>query len=385
MRDVYIVGVGNTACGRFPDKPAHVLAREAAWSAIQDAGIHARRIEIAFCGHVYQGMGVGQRALKEIGLVGQPTINVEGACGSGTLSLWEAWRTIAYGQYDVALALGVENLSRVLSGGPLPLEEDDLEVSLGMGMPGLYAIRASKYMNEYGVTLEQLAEVVVKSRYHASLNPLAQYRKETTVEEVLNAPMIADPLTRNMCCPVGDASAAAVLCSEERVEELSSKMPVKILGCVAQSGKYSSPEGLTCDPSENVWRTSRMAYEMAGLGPEDMDVAEIHDAFSIAEMMVVESLGFCDKGEGATLIDEKSTWVGGGKVAVNPSGGLLSRGHPVGATGLLQTAEIVRQLREEVEPERQVKDAGVGIIETMGGAQPAMDGITCVVSILGKP
>ena len=146
MRDVYIIGIGNTPCGRFPDKAAHILAREAAWSAIQDAGIHARRIEIAFCGHVYQGMGVGQRALKEIGLVGQPTINVEGACGSGTLSFWEAWRTIAYGQYDVALALGVENLSRVLSGGPLPLEEDDLEVAMGMGMPGLYAIRAAKYM-----------------------------------------------------------------------------------------------------------------------------------------------------------------------------------------------------------------------------------------------
>ena len=384
MRDVYIIGVGNTACGRFPDKAAHILAREAAWAAIQDSGIHARKIEIAFCGHVYQGMGVGQRALKDIGLVGQPTINVEGACGSGTLSLWEAWRTIAYGQYDIALALGVENLSRILSGGPLPLEEDDLEVSIGMGMPGLYAIRASKYMNEYGVTLEQLAEVVVKSRHHASLNPLAQYRKPTTVEEVLNAPVIADPLTRNMCCPVGDAAAAAVLCSEEHVGELAKKMPIKILGCVAQSGKYSSPTGLTCDPSENVWRTSQMAYEMAGLGPEDMDVAEIHDAFSIAEMMVVESLGFCEKGEGATLIDDKSTWVGGDRVAVNPSGGLLSRGHPVGATGLLQTAEIVRQLRGEVEPERQVEDAKVGIIETMGGAQPAMDGITCVVSILGK-
>ncbi|MDE0519092.1 MAG: hypothetical protein OXH71_00050, partial [Candidatus Dadabacteria bacterium] len=157
MRDVYIIGVGNTACGRFPDKAAHILAREAAWAAIQDSGIHARKIEIAFCGHVYQGMGVGQRALKDIGLVGQPTINVEGACGSGTLSLWEAWRTIAYGQYDIALALGVENLSRILSGGPLPLEEDDLEVSIGMGMPGLYAIRASKYMSEYGVTIEQLA------------------------------------------------------------------------------------------------------------------------------------------------------------------------------------------------------------------------------------
>lgn len=383
LRNVYIIGVGNTACGRFPDKPAHILARQAAWEAIKDADIHPRKIEIAFCGHVYQGMGVGQRALKEIGLVGQPTINVEGACGSGTLSFWEAWRTVAYGQYDIALALGVENLSRVLSGGPLPLEEDDLEVSLGMGMPGLYAIRAKKYMHEYGVSMEQLAKVVVKSRYHASLNPNAQYRKTTTVEEVLDAPMIADPLTRNMCCPVGDAAAAAVLVSEDLLDEYAKKLPIKVLGCVAQSGKYSSATGLTCDPSENVVRTSKLAYEMAGLGPEDMDLAEIHDAFSIAEMMVVEALGFCEKGEGATLIDEESTWLGGDKVTVNPSGGLLSRGHPVGATGLLQTAELVYHLRG-VAGERQVKDAKVGIIETMGGAQPAMDGITCVVSILGK-
>lgn len=383
LRDVYVIGVGNTPCGRFPDKAAHVLGRDASWQAIQDAGIHPRSIEIVFCGHVYQGMGVGQRTMKEIGLVGQPTINVEGACGSGTLSFWEAWRTIAYGQADIALALGVENLSKVLSGGPLPLEEDDLEVSMGMGMPGLYAIRASRYMHEYGVSKEQLAKVVVKSRKHAAMNPDAQYRKEETIESVLGAPMIADPLTRNQCCPVGDAAAAAVLVSGEQAKKLAKKTPVKVLGCIAQSGKYSSPTGLTCAPSENVSRSAKLAYEMAGVGPGDVDVCEIHDAFSIAEMMVTEALGFCKEGEGARLIDDESTWVGGGTVAVNPGGGLLSRGHPVGATGLLQTAEIVRQLRGEAD-KRQVDGAKVGLIETMGGAQPAMDGITCVVSILGK-
>ena len=382
MRDVYILGVGTTACGKFPEKGSHILGREAAWAAIQDSGIHPRKIEIAFCGHVYQGMGVGQRALKEIGLVGQPTVNVEGACGSGTLSFWEAWRSIAYGQYDITLALGVENLSRVLSGGPLPLEEDDIEVAQGMGMPALYALRAKRYMEEYGVTAEQLAKVVVKSRKHAALNPIAQYRKEVTIEEVLNSPMIADPLTRNQCCPVGDAGAAAVLCSGDLVDNLAKKTPIKVLGCVAQSGKYSSPERLTCDPSENVARTSKMAYEIAGLGPEDIDVAEIHDAFSIAEMLVYEALGFCEKGSGVRLIEEERTSLGG-DIVVNPGGGLLSRGHPVGATGLLQTAEIVWQLRGEAEA-RQVDDAKIGIIETMGGAQPAMDGITCVVSILGK-
>jgi len=382
MRDVYILGVGATRCGRFPDKGAYILGREAAWAAIEDAGIHPRKIEIAFCGHVYQGMGVGQRTLKEIGLVGQPVVNVEGACGSGTLSFWEAWRSIAYGQYDVALALGVENLSRILSGGPLPLEEDDIEVALGMGMPALYAMRAQRYMEEYGVTNEQLAKVVVKSRKHAALNPIAQYRKETTVEEVLNDPMIADPLTRSQCCPIGDAAAAAVLCSGELVSKLAKKTPIKVLGCAAQSGKYTGPDRLVCDPSENVARTASMAYEMAGLGPEDMDLAEVHDAFSVAEPLVTEALGFCEKGAGIRLIEEERTSLGG-DIVVNPSGGLLSRGHPIGATGLLQTAEIVWHLRGEAG-RRQVEGAKVGIIETMGGAQPAMDGITCVVSILGK-
>ena len=249
-------------------------------------------------------------------------------------------------------------------------------------MPGLYAIRAKRYMEEYGVTAEQFAKVVVKSRKNAFMNPVAQYRKEITVEEVLNSPMIADPLTRNQCCPVGDASAAAVLCSGELANKLSIKTPIKVLGCVAQSGKYSSPTGLACAPSENVSRSSKMAYEMAGLGPEDMDLAEIHDAFSVAEMIVCEALGFCKEGEGVRLIEEGTTNIDG-DVAVNPSGGLLSRGHPIGATGLLQTAEIVWHLRGEAG-DRQVKDAKVGIIETMGGAQPAMDGITCVVSILGK-
>tara|TARA_B100000900_G_C20526926_1_gene694594 strand:+ start:77 stop:1243 length:1167 start_codon:yes stop_codon:yes gene_type:complete len=385
LRDVYIIGVGQTPCGKFPAKAAHVLGREASWAAIKDAGIYARDIEIGFCGHVYQGMGVGQRTLKDIGLVGQPVINVEGACGSGTLSFWEAWRTIAFGQNDVALAWGVENLSKIMSGGPLPLEEDDIEVALGMSMPGLYAMRAKRYMDEYGVSAETLAKVVVKSRQHASKNPIAQFRKETTIEAVLSDPVICDPLTRSMCCPVGDASAAAVLVSGDMLDTIKrdkSRMPIKVLGCVAQSGGYASATGLTCDPSENVGRTSQMAYEQAGLGPKDMDVVEIHDAFAIAELIVAEALGFAEKGEGARLIEEgKSNF--DGDIAINPSGGLLSRGHPVGATGLLQTVEIVNQLRGEATG-CQVPDANIGLIETMGGAQPAMDGITCVVSILGK-
>jgi acetyl-CoA acetyltransferase len=385
LREVYIIGVGQTPCGKFPNKAAHVLGREACWAAIKDSGIHARDIEIGFCGHVYQGMGVGQRTLKDIGLVGQPVINVEGACGSGTLSLWEAWRTIAYGQQDIALAWGVENLSKIMSGGPLPLEEDDIEVALGMSMPGLYAMRAKKYLDEYGVSEETLAKVVVKSRKHAAKNPIAQFINHTTIEAVLNDPLIADPLTRSMCCPVGDASAAVVLVDGETLKRMkrdTTRLPIKILSCVAQSGGYASATGLTCDPSENVARTSQMAYEQAGLGPKDMDTVEIHDAFAIAELIVAEALGFAKKGEGSRLIEEETSNYDG-EIAINASGGLLSRGHPVGATGILQTVEIVNQLRGEATG-YQVPNAKVGLIETMGGAQPAMDGITCVVSILGK-
>jgi len=385
LRDVYIIGVGQHPCGKFPTKAAHVLGREVTWAAIKDAGIHPRDIEIAFCGHVYQGMGVGQRTLKDIGIVGQPVINVEGACGSGTLSFWEAWRSIAYGQNNLALAWGVENLSKIMSGGPLPLEEDDIEVALGMSMPGLYAMRARRYMDEYGVSAETLAKVVVKSRKHAAMNPIAQFRKETTVEQVMADPMIADPLTRSMCCPIGDSAAATVLVGGDMLNKIKrdkDRLPIKVLGIAAQSGGYSSATGLTCDPSENVTRTSGMAYEHAGLGPKDIDIAEIHDAFAIAELIVSEALGFAKKGEGATLIEEeKSNY--DGDIAINPSGGLLSRGHPVGATGILQTVEIVNQLRGEATG-YQVPNPKIGLIETMGGAQPAMDGITCVVSILGK-
>jgi len=252
-------------------------------------------------------------------------------------------------------------------------------------MPGLYAMRAKRYMDEYGVSKETLAKVVVKSRLHASKNPIAQFRKETTVDAVLGDPVICDPLTRSMCCPVGDASAAAVLVSGEMLNKIKrdeSRLPIKVLGCVAQSGGYASATGLTCDPSENVARTSQMAYEQAGLGPEDMDAVEIHDAFAIAELIVAEALGFAKKGEGSKLIEEGTSNFDG-NIAINPSGGLLSRGHPVGATGLLQTVEIVNQLRGEATG-CQVPDANIGLIETMGGAQPAMDGITCVVSILGK-
>ena len=168
----------------------------------------------------------------------------------------------------------------------------------------------------------------------------------------------------------------------KKIKRDTSREPIKVLGCIAQSGGYASPTGLTCDPSENVTRTSQMAYEQAGLGPKDMDVVEIHDAFAIAELIVAEALGFAKKGEGARLVEEERSNYDG-EIAINASGGLLSRGHPVGATGLLQTVEIVNQLRGEATG-YQVPDAKIGLIETMGGAQPAMDGITCVVSILGK-
>ncbi len=236
----------------------------------------------------------------------------------------------------MAIAVGAEKLS-ALGGGTLPLEREDLEVSQGMVMPALYAMRARRYMADCKATPEHLAKVVVKSRKNASMNPLAHYTKPTTVEEVLNSRMIADPLTLFQCCPTVDGAAAAVLCSLEQARRYTDH-PISIKASVLVSGKFE-PGFRDMTTPEITLRASRMAYEMAGLGPEDIDVVEVHDAFSIAELLYYEALGFCGHGEATRLIDEGATNIDG-RIPVNPSGGLISKGHPVGATGLAQLSKL---------------------------------------------
>jgi acetyl-CoA acetyltransferase len=379
MRDVAVIGIGMIKMGKFPDRMLSSMGREAVLLAMKDAGVQRGDIQAAYSGNRHGGSLLGQRILKDLGMTGMPINNMENACSSGSSALREGWLGIASGLYDMVIAVGSEKLS-ALGGGTLPLNKEDLEVSQGLVMPALYAMRARRYMADFNATKEHLAKVVVKSRKNASLNPLAQFNQPTAVEAVLNSRMIADPITLFQCCPTGDGAAAAVVCSLDKARKYTSR-PIVIKASVLVSGKFE-PGFRDMTIPEITVRASTMAYEMAGLGPKDIDVAEVHDAFSIAELLYYEALGFCGRGEATQLIDEGATNIDG-RIPVNTSGGLISKGHPIGATGLAQLAEIVWQLRGEAGP-RQVKNAKVGITHCTGGGIYGLDHGACTIHILAR-
>jgi len=379
MREVAVIGVGMIKMGKFPDRMLSSMGREAVLLAMRDAGVERGDIQAGYSGSLHGGSLLGQRIFKDLGMTGMPINNMENACSSGSSALREGWLGIASGLYDMVIAIGSEKLS-ALGGGTLPLEKEDLEVSQGMVMPALYAMRARRYMAEFGATKEHLARVVVKSRKNASMNPLAQFTQTTTVEEVLNSRMIADPITLFQCCPTGDGAGAAVLCSLDKAKKYT-RHPILIKASVLVSGKFE-PGFRDMTTPEITVRGSKLAYEMAGLGPKDIDLAEVHDAFSIAELLYYEALGFCKRGEATQLLDEGATNIDG-RIPVNPSGGLISKGHPVGATGLAQLTEIVWQLRGQAGP-RQVKDAKVGMTHCTGGGIYGLDHGACSIHILAR-
>jgi benzoylsuccinyl-CoA thiolase BbsB subunit len=291
--------------------------------------------------------------------------------------LREASAAIASDRADVVLVLGIDQLTR-LGGGTIPGVETDLDPNLGMVMPALYAMRARRYLHDRGATREHLAKVAVKAHKAGKHNPYAQYRNEVTIEEVLGSRMIADPLSLFMCCPTGDGAAAAVVAAEAKAVGMGRK-PIRIAASALQSGTYK-PGFRDMASSELTERTATKAYDDAGVGPDDIGVAEIHDAFSIAELMYYEALGFCAPGDGARLLDSGETEISGTK-CVNPSGGLLCRGHPVGATGIAQVCEVVWQLRGEAG-DRQVAGARAALTHCTGGGITGLDHGSCAINIL---
>ena len=376
MREVSVIGAGMVRFGKFRDKTLAEIAWPAVKQAIDEAGVAKADIEAAYCGTALGGMMSGQRILKAIGLTGLPIVNVENACSSSSSAFREAWIAVASGLYDVALAIGVEKLTK-FGGGTLPLETEDFEVAHGMVMPALYGMRAKRYMHDHGLTAEQLAKVAVKAHDHGALNEDAQYRNRITVDEVMAARPIADPFTLLHCCPSGDGAAALVIAADSVAARYSSK-PVRVLASELASGKYMTGFRDMTTPEITV-RGAGEAYEMAGIGPGDVDVAEVHDAFTIAELLYYEALGFCDKGDAAGLLEDGETSLGG-RIPVNPSGGLLSKGHPVGATGAAQMVEIVRQIRGECGA-RQVEGARVGLTHCTGGGISGFDHGACSIHI----
>ena len=375
LREVSVIGVGMSRFGKQPEISIADLAQAPIQDALEDAGVARGKVQAAYCGSVFGGSCLGQKVLKGIGMSSIPILNVENACSSGSSAFREAWLNIASGMVDVALAFGVDKLTS-LGGGAYPLS-DDIEADQGVLMPAVYAMRARRHMMEYGTTIEQLAKIAVKNHHNSVHNAHAQYRREYTMEEVLHSRMIADPLTILHCCPSGDGAAAAVLAATEVASAYSGK-PVKVRASVLQSGLFKN-DFRDMTKSDLSYRAAAAAYEMAGLGPEDIDVAEVHDAFTIGELMYYEALGFCAPGEGGRLIDEGATEIAG-RIPVNPSGGLLSKGHPVGATGVAQIVEIVSQLRGACGA-RQVPGARIGLTHCTGGGVAGFDHIACTIHI----
>lgn len=382
MNKVAIIGVGTSKFGKFRDSTIVDIGHQAVLSAIRDSSIPFNKIEAAYCGRGRGGRVSGQVVLKDLGLTGIPVINFENACSSGSTALHQAYKDISHGIYDVVLVFGVEQLTKIIKGS-LPLEQDDIEVIHGMNMPPiLYAMRAKRYMFEFGLTREQLAMVSVKSHKNASLNPNAQYRNEVTLDEVLNSRLIADPLTLLQCCPIGDGAAAAIVCSSKVAPKYNSK-GVYIAASVLTSGKYEPGyRDMTCP--EITTRAAAQAYEMAGCTPADIDVAQVHDAFTISELLYYDALGFCQRGQAGELIQREETSING-RIPVNTDGGLLSKGHPLGATGVSQVVETYWQLRGKAGS-RQVKSgkAFAGLTHATGGGVSGLDHGACTIHILTR-
>ena len=379
MKDVAIVGANMIKFGRYPDKDVVRLASDAAIGALKDAGISINEVEVMVSGNLYQSNAmIGQRIMKEIGATGIPVVNVANACATGSTAFREAYLAVASGAYDVALAIGSEQMGKMglLGGGG----ERDISYStegvMGTGlMPGVFGQTGVEHMRKYGTTAEQFAKIAVKNHKHGVHNPYAQYQKETPLEDVLNARMIAWPNTLFMCCPTGDGAAAAVLMSAEKARQYTSA-PIWVAASVLTSDPWQERNPTMFDVNTVTRNAAKQAYEEAGIGPEDLSQVELHDCFATAELVHYDNLMLCDEGEAGRLIDEGETSVGG-RIPVNASGGLLSKGHPLGATGVANIVEIVWHLRGQAGG-RQVENSKVGLAHVIGL------GSACTIHIVKK-
>lgn len=386
MRRVAVIGVGLTKFGEHWEKSIKELAAEAGIRALEDAGITGKDVEAIYGASMSSGRFANQEHLGALiadhcGLLPKPAVRVEAACASGGVAFREAYLAVASGAYDLVVVGGVEKMSEV------PTEEAtsilgaagdyEWEAFNGATFPALYALMARRHMYEFGTTEEQLAAVAVKNHENACLNPFAQFQKKVTVEEVLSSPVVASPLKLLDCSPLSDGAAAVVLASEEKVRELKIDAPVWIAASAQASDTLALHDRASLVSLTSTRRAAELAYKQAKLGPRDIDLAEVHDCFTIAEILAIEDLGFFKKGEGGKATIEGET-ARNAKISINTSGGLKACGHPVGATGIKQIVELVLQLRGEAG-KRQVSDAEIGLAHNVGGS-----GATCVVHILRR-
>jgi len=377
MSDVYVLGVDMMKFGRFPNLTVPQLGGQAALMALDDAGLTIQDMQAVYSANLGQANGmVGQRILHEIGQTGVPVVNIANACAAGATAFREAWISIKAGLYDVVLAVGVEQMGRGLLGGKggTGISTEGL---LGAGtMPAVFAEAGMEHSRKYGTSFAQFAKVSVKNHHHSTLNPKAMYQYETPLETVMSAEMIAYPNTKLMCSVNVDGAAAAVLVSERKARELGMKRAVRVKASVLTSDPWQERGLVMADINTCTRNAAKQAYAMAGVAPDDIDLVELHDCFATAEILHYENLGLCAEGEGGRLIDSGATSLGG-RIPVNVSGGLLSKGHPLGATGIANIYEIATHLRGEAG-ERQVDGARLGMTHVLGL------GTACAVHILER-
>jgi acetyl-CoA acyltransferase len=379
MTDAYVVGVDTIKFGRFPDRTVPEIGSEAVLMALDDCGLTIHDMQALYSGNLGQASGmVGQRILHEIGQTGIPVVNVANACATGATAFREAWASVKAGLYDCVLAVGVEQMGKGLLGGAGGGAGIPKEGLLGSGtMPAVFAEAGLEHTHKYGTTFEHFAKVSVKNHHHSTLNPKAMYQIETPLETVMNAEMISYPNTKLMCSVNVDGSAAAVICSEAKAKELGlMKRAVKVRASVLTSDPWQERDLVMPDVNSCTRKAAAVAYEMAGLGAEDIDLVELHDCFATAEILHYENLGLCGEGEAGRMIDEGEVALGG-RIPVNVSGGLLSKGHPLGATGIANIYEVATHLRGEAGA-RQVEGARIGMTHVIGL------GSACGIHILEK-
>src|SRR5256712_11260847 len=376
MRDVYVAGAGMIRFGRYPERDVPDLGAEAVLIALKDAGLSIKDVELMSAGCLFQANAmVGQRILQEVGQTGIPVVNVANACATGSTAFREAWMAVASGEYDVALAVGVEQMGKMGlltgGGGGSGIRTEGV---IGSGlMPAVFGQAGMEHMRKYGTTQEQFAKVAVKNHRHSVKNPLSQYQVEVSLEDVLAARLVAYPNTLYMCCPTGDGAAAAVVVSPEKARQLGAR--VRVLSSVLTSDPWTERDLTLPDVSTLTRNAARKAWELAGIGPEDLDLVELHDCFATAELLHYENLGLCRDGEAGRMNDQGET-APGRPIPGNGSGGLLSKGHPLGATGVAGIFEVTSHLRGSAGA-RQVADAKVGLSHVIGL------GSACTINVLG--
>src|SRR6059058_4944666 len=328
MRDVYVAGVAMIRFGRYPERDVPDLGAEAALLALADAGLTMRDVELLAAGCLFQANAmVGQRILQQVGQTGIPVVNVANACATGSTAFREAWLAVAAGEHEVALAVGVEQMGKMglLGGGGGSGVRTEGVLGSGL-MPAVFGQAGMEHMRRHGTTQAQFAKVAVKNHRHSTRNPLSQYQVEVSLDEVLNARMVAYPNTLYMCCPTGDGAAAAVVVSPEKARQLGAN--VKVLASVLTSDPWSERDLTLPDVNTLTRAAAARAYERAGVGPEDVDLVELHDCFATAELVHYDNLKLCPEGGAVDFFQSGATWRDG-STPVNVSGGLQSKGHPV--------------------------------------------------------